>query len=85
MSSVVCRMVCNDIRTNEWGSEVFLTPVVVAGEEKDSEIKEFFEATPGGSLHLYIKNEAAVKHLTLGSHYYVTLEPVKSTTHKEKE
>lgn len=76
MASVVCRMVCNDKREQSWGTEVFLTPVVVNNEEKDHEIKEFFEATPGGSLHLYIKNEAAAKHLELGGHYYVTLEPV---------
>ena len=76
MASVVCRMVCNRKRELLWATEVFLDPVTASNDEKNSEIKEFCEAIPAGSLHLFISDKAAAKHLELDGHYYVTLEPV---------
>jgi hypothetical protein len=70
---VRAKFTCNSItRTKRWNGPgevqtIKLSPVTSGSDEN----KEFFDATPTGSIELGTVNEAAAKQFELGKSYYI--------------
>ena len=66
-----CKVVCNS--KQDKGDSVDLTfgPVTSGSEEN----KEFFKATPGGTISFYTVNKTAADRFEQGKEYYVDFSP----------
>lgn len=79
--SVVSRVKVTSVETREWGpTQVKLAPVF-ASEPNDppevvEEIRQFFEASPSGSIELGINNAAAAEQFQPGQHFYMRFEAI---------
>lgn len=52
---------------SEDGKHIVLSPVYSGSEEN----KQFFEATPGGNIQLYVVNKDASDQFIVGHEYYI--------------
>lgn len=69
--SIIAKMSVGSVGKNEYGQErVQLFPVYA----EDGPNKVWCDATPSGSLELYISNPSAQGQITQGKHYLVTIE-----------
>jgi hypothetical protein len=59
--------------TTEWGVNITLGPVY--GDSPEN--KQFFSATPAGSINLFIVNPTAAAALEVNKEYYIDFTPVE--------
>jgi len=72
MATVRAKFRCDDIHDQFEGKSVTLHAVYADSPEN----KEFFQATPSGTIEVYIKSAAAEK-FTAGANYYVDFTPAE--------
>jgi len=63
---------CHSVLDNGPGKTIELAPVYSGSDEN----KQFFAATPGGSVHLYCVNPDAAAQFKPGTEFYVDFTPV---------
>jgi hypothetical protein len=75
MASVRAKFRVHHISKNDYGTEVFFSPVY--STDPNHENKKVWDATPSGELHMTIKNEPAAQYFQSGQEYYLdfTLAP----------
>lgn len=64
---VRCKFVCN----YKDGNNLHFSPVYAGSQENE----EFFSATPGGQIGLYIVNDKALQQFEQGQEYYIDFTP----------
>ena len=76
MKTVKAKFNCTML-AEQYGSQfVKLYPVVASNPDASEEDKAFWQATPNGSIELYINNPATEGFFGLNKRYYVTFEEV---------
>jgi hypothetical protein len=72
---VVAKFYCESVEPHDNGANVIMRPDYPKDDAPDHPNRGFWEATPSGSLQMFITNMAAMKTFEPGQVYTVTFDP----------
>lgn len=76
-----CKVVCTSKEDSGSGVNLAFWPVVDGSPEN----KQFFAATPAGSISLSVVNRDAANRIEAGQEYYIDFSPANSGAQVEKQ
>lgn len=71
---VKAKFIVEHVTKFKYGEQVKLVPVYEGATQNTSEDKHFADASPSGSLEIFISNPAVHGHFQPGDAHYITFE-----------